>query len=111
MTAPPGFLRPGTDAVIIEVHVQPGARRAGITGVHDSALKIAVREKAQRGTANDAVRSLIARILGVSPSSVVVTSGQRSRRKRITVHGIDMATAVGRIQIPPGGGVERKSPS
>lgn len=111
MATPPVFLHPARDGVTIEVHVQPGARRAGFAGVHGDALKIAVREPARQGAANAAVCGLVARALGVPPSSVEVFSGHRSRRKRLKVIGVDMATAVQRLHTVPDDPGNPKSPS
>ena len=77
----------------ILVHVQPGARRSGIVGVHGDALKVAVRAKATEGAANRAVCELIAGILSVAGSAVAVTSGRRSRRKWIRVDGVKASRA------------------
>jgi uncharacterized protein len=93
MADPPAFLHPGRDGVIIDVHVQPGARRSGLSGIHGETLKVVVREKARQGAANEAVCGLVAHALGVPKSSVEVLSGHRSRRKRLMVHGLDFPAA------------------
>ena len=84
----------------ILVHVQPGARRSGFVGLHGDALKVAVRAKATEGEANRAVCELVAGALGVARSSVHLTSGHRSRRKRVRVEGrgsAEVVTAVSRL--------------
>lgn len=81
-------------AAEIRVHVQPGARRSGIAGVHGDSVKVAVREKATEGRANRAVCVLLAEVLGVPASRVDVAAGNRSRRKRIRVEGITAEEAV-----------------
>ena len=75
--------------VLISLHVQPGAARAGIVGLHGDALKVRVTAAPDRGRANAAVARLLADELGVRPSDVEVVSGHRSRRKRVRVRGTD----------------------
>ena len=82
------WLNAAGEATDILVHVQPGARRSAVVGLHGDALKVAVREKATEGEANKAVCDLLARTLGVAPSSIRVVRGHRSRRKRIRVEGV-----------------------
>jgi uncharacterized protein YggU (UPF0235/DUF167 family) len=41
------------------------------------------------GEANRAVLRLVGRAIGVSPSRLVIVSGQRSRQKRVRIDGLD----------------------
>jgi uncharacterized protein len=75
--------------VLLWLHVQPGAARTGVAGLHGDALKVKVAAAAERGRANAAVARLLAGELGVRPSDVEVVSGHASRRKRVRVRGID----------------------
>jgi uncharacterized protein (TIGR00251 family) len=79
-------------SVVLALHVQPGAARAGVLGRHGSALKVRVAEPAEGGRANAAVERLLADSLGVRRSDVSVVSGATSRRKRVHVAGVDPAT-------------------
>lgn len=74
--------------VILEVHVQPGAGRTGLVGVHGEALKLAVRARPADGAANREVTSLIADLLGLPPRAVTIISGSRSRRKQVLIGGV-----------------------
>ncbi len=78
-----------TDGVVIDVHVQPGSRRSGLVGRHGAALKVAVTAPARDGAANEAVRRLLAELLGAGVGSVEVVRGVRSRAKRVRVTGVD----------------------
>lgn len=51
------FRRDGPD-LILSVHVQPGASRAGIVGLHGDALKARVTEAPRDGLANRDVSGL-----------------------------------------------------
>jgi hypothetical protein len=75
--------------VLISLHVQPGAARDGVVGLHGDALKVKVAAAPERGRANAAVARLLAGELGVRPSDVEVVSGYASRRKRVRVRGAD----------------------
>lgn len=79
--------------VVIDVHAQPGARRAAITGTHGEALKIKVAAPPAAGAANRAIEEALAGALGVSRGSVEVVRGASSRLKKVKVSGIDEPTA------------------
>lgn len=74
-------IRERSDGVSIAVRVTPKARRAGISGVHDGALKVAVTEPADKGKANDGVVRATGELLEVSPTQVAILSGHAARRK------------------------------
>ncbi len=79
--------------VLIDVHAQPGARRAAITGTHGDALKVRVAAPPVAGAANRAIEEALAAALGVAKGAVEVVGGPSSRRKRVKVSGIDEPTA------------------
>lgn len=79
------------------VRVSPGAKRAGMGGVHDGSLKIAVTQPPENGKANQAVIHAIAKRLGVSKSSVTVVSGLSSRVKTLQAVGVSIAHATQRF--------------
>ena len=65
----------------IRVFVTAGAHRTRLTSGKDGAIMITVREPAQGGLANEAVRSVIAREYGTSLEKVRLVSGHHSRTK------------------------------
>jgi len=77
----------GKEGLYLNVHAQPGARRAQLRGVHGDAVKIAIGEAAQDGKANKAIVQVIAKALHLSLSDVEITSGMTSRRKRVFLRG------------------------
>lgn len=75
-------------ATRLEVRVSPGARRAGIAGRYGNGWKLSVTAPADRGRANDAVISLLAKELGVSRHAVRVLAGHTARTKLVEVDGL-----------------------
>ena len=96
------------DAVVLRVHVQPGAGRPGVTGIHGNALKVKVAAPPVEGRANAAVLALLARELGLAATDVTLVSGESSRAKRVRLGGLDpdgADTAIERLLPPAGPGV------
>lgn len=75
------------DGLLLKVYVQPGAKRTAIVGLHNQMIKIAIKEKAQEGAANEALREFLSELLRVSKSSVTLIRGGTSRQKVINVVG------------------------
>ena len=69
----------------LRLRVKPGAKQDAIVGVHGGALKVAVTAPPERGKANDAVLSVLARALGLPPSSLELVSGAASQNKLVAV--------------------------
>ena len=68
--------------------VTPGASRDAVVGWLGDAVKVAVREPAERGRANAAVERVLAAALGVSAASVRIAAGGTSPRKTVVVDGL-----------------------
>ena len=83
--------------VVVRIHVRPGAGRSAVVGRHGDALHLRVAPPPQDGRANEAVRSLVAELFDVAKSSVELVSGDRSRDKRVRVHGVDVDVVRQRI--------------
>ena len=81
----------------IAVHVQPGARRAGVVGRHADAWRVRVTAPPVDGRANAAVIELLAGALGVARRDVEVVHGSTGRRKLVAVRGLDLAEANERL--------------
>jgi uncharacterized protein len=77
------------DAIVLRVHVQPGAGRSAIVGRHGSSLKVRVAAPPVDGRANVAAAALIAETFGIKEGDVELVSGQRSRLKRFRIVGVD----------------------
>jgi uncharacterized protein (TIGR00251 family) len=73
---------------VIEIHLLPRASRTAIGGVRDGALLVRTVAAPVDGAANDSLLELLARSLHVPRRSLSIVSGERSRRKRVAVHGV-----------------------
>jgi uncharacterized protein len=71
----------------IEVRLTPRASRDEIVGYRDGVLACKVTAPPVDGRANDALRELIAKALGVAPSRVRIERGARGRAKLLSVEG------------------------
>ena len=70
----------------LAVRVTPGAKQEGLE-IAGGRLLAKVRAKPEDGKANEAVRELIARALGLAPSRVEMLRGATSREKQFRVIG------------------------
>ena len=82
-----GWYRHEGDRVVLEVHVQPGAARTAVVGLHGERLKIRLAARAVEGAANAALVEFLAAALGAAKRDVTIEAGEASRRKRISVRG------------------------
>ena len=81
----PVWIEARGDAVFLALHVQPGARRTAVIGMHGNRLKIAVGSPPADGRANAALLEFLARRLNVAKSALELASGAGSREKRVAV--------------------------
>ena len=75
-------------AVTIRIKVQPRAPRTEIVGEHDGAIKLRVAAPPVDGKANEECRRFLAKLFGVSATSVEIISGDSSRDKVIRISNI-----------------------
>ena len=80
----------GDDAIVLHVHVQPGAGRTAVVGRHGNALKVRVAAPPTGGRANEACVALLAETFGLKPSQVELTGGATSRAKRFRISGLEV---------------------
>jgi uncharacterized protein (TIGR00251 family) len=84
--------------VLLTVHVQPGARRPAVGGLHGDALKVRVTAPPVDGRANKAVLELVAATLGLPTSALALVSGATSRRKRLRIATPTPTTLLAHLQ-------------
>jgi len=73
------------DALVLTLHVQPGASRTEVAGTHGDALKVRLAARAVDGRANAALIRYLADCFGVPVRSVVLQHGEASRRKIVRI--------------------------
>ncbi len=98
-------LEPHALGAVLPVRVSPAARRNGVTGVHAGQLKVSVTAAPERGKANEAVRALLVKELGVRRSQVELLQGETSSQKRFLIRDVSVAEltlAVTRLLARPG---------
>jgi uncharacterized protein (TIGR00251 family) len=82
----PAWLSPGADGGSeLTLHVQPGASRSELAGLHGDALKLRIAARAVEGAANTAVIEFIARWLSLPKRDVCLLRGEKSRQKTVWV--------------------------
>jgi uncharacterized protein len=69
----------------LQIHVQPGASRTEVAGLHGDCLKIRLAARAADGEANACLIDFLAETLGVARRAVSIAAGATSRRKRVAV--------------------------
>jgi uncharacterized protein YggU (UPF0235/DUF167 family) len=85
-------------AGVIVVTVIPGAKAPGIVFGADGSIVVRVRERAVEGKANEAVRTALARLLGVPKSAVSLVRGTTARLKAFEVAGVTSLELVSRVR-------------
>ena len=75
----------------VSVRVQPRAGHDEIVGERAGAIVVRVKAPPVEGRANEAVRKLIAKRLGVPRSKVTIVRGARGRDKLVSVEGVGEA--------------------
>ncbi|MDR3322783.1 MAG: DUF167 family protein, partial [Zoogloeaceae bacterium] len=82
------WYRPETDgAYTLSLHIQPGAKKSAVAGLHGDALKILLAAPPVDGKANAALLIAIAHWLKIPKNAVRLKSGQTARQKVVRVEG------------------------
>lgn len=85
----PGWRRDDADALVLMLHVQPGAKHTEVAGVHGEAaaarLKIRLAAPPVDGKANAELLRFLAAAFGVPLRAVTLVRGETSRRKTVRI--------------------------
>ena len=71
--------------LILTLHIQPGAKRTEVRGLHGDALKIRLAALPVEGAANSALMEFLAEVFGVPQRRVTLKQGLTSRRKIVEI--------------------------
>jgi uncharacterized protein (TIGR00251 family) len=85
------YRRDGDDALLLVLHVQPGAKRSEVAGLHGEALKIRLAAPPIEGRANEALLRFVADSFRVPLRNVELKQGAQSRHKTVRVIGSTLA--------------------
>jgi uncharacterized protein (TIGR00251 family) len=75
------------DALVLSLHVQPGAAHTVVAGLHGAALKIRLAAPPVDGRANDALQRFLADAFDVPLRAVTLLRGASSRQKLVRIVG------------------------
>jgi uncharacterized protein len=81
------WYRRNGETITLALHVQPGAKRSEIAGLHGGALKIKLAAPPIEGRANDALLKFIAVLFAVPLRNTELKQGGQSRHKVVAVSG------------------------
>lgn len=79
------WVKPSDGGAELSVHIQPGAAKSEIAGLHGDAIKIRIKARPIEGAANAALAEFVATCLGVPRKAVKILRGEKSRRKSVWV--------------------------
>jgi len=85
----PAWVRydPAIDVLILELHIQPGASKTSVEGLHGERLKLRLAAPPVDGEANRALVRFLAERLSVPQRDVEILRGAGGRRKTVQVRG------------------------
>ena len=75
-------------SIVLQVRVQPRASKNQIAGVLDGALRVRLQAPALEDRANVALCEYLAALLKTPKAAVRILGGERSRIKRVEIHGV-----------------------
>ncbi|MBI5437700.1 MAG: YggU family protein [Nitrosomonadales bacterium] len=81
------WYRRNADVITLTLHIQPGAKRNEIAGLHGDALKIRLAAPPIEGRANEALSRFIAELFDVPLRQVELRRGGQSRHKVVAIVG------------------------
>ncbi len=79
------WFRTNGGIITLTLHVQPGAKRSEITGLHGDALKLKLAAPPVEGRANEALLRFIADLFEVPLRQVELKQGGQSRHKVVAI--------------------------
>lgn len=71
--------------MVLQLHIQPNARRTEVAGLHGDALKIKVAAPPADHQANDKLLEFLQKSFKVARNQVVLKHGEHSRQKIVEI--------------------------
>jgi uncharacterized protein (TIGR00251 family) len=75
----------GDVSLFMDVKIHPAAKQESII-IRDSTLNVFVKDKPVEGQANQRLCKVLSKSLGISPSSVLIDKGHRSKVKKVVLN-------------------------
>ena len=92
------MIRETAAGVEIDIFVIPRARKTGLGGVRDGALLVRLAAPPVDNAANDTLNDFLCDLLHVPSRAIRIISGDRGRRKRVSIAGISADEVRRRVQ-------------
>ena len=93
------WLRSQGTSLVLSLHIQPGAKKTEVVGLHGEALKIRLSALPVDGKANDCLIEFLAATLGVGRGSIELVGGKTSRAKRVRIVGLDVDAVTHKLSV------------
>ena len=90
----PQWYRKTPDGWLLTLHIQPGAKKSEVVGLHGDALKVRIASPPVDGKANEALLAFIADQLGLPKRAVQLVKGDTSRAKTVLVAALEADPAL-----------------
>jgi len=81
----------------LRLRVQASAHHDEVIAIRNGVLVIRVTAPAVEGRANEALRRVVAKRLGVPKSAITIIRGHHSRDKVLEIDGVDQATMLAKL--------------
>ena len=92
------LIRETKNGLTFDIHVNPHASRAGISGISEGMLRLKVTAPPVEGAANEACIDLLAKSLKLRKSQMKISTGAKGRKKTILVSEIGKTDLERKIQ-------------
>jgi uncharacterized protein len=84
----PAWLQVSPEGPILNLWVQPGAKKTVFSGYHGDNIKLMVQAPPVEGAANQKCLTFLAQWFGIKKSEVLLIKGEKSRSKRFLLKGL-----------------------
>jgi uncharacterized protein (TIGR00251 family) len=82
------FFEIAAEGILLRTYVQPRSAKNSIVGIHGDMLKIKITSPPVEGKANKGLQEYVAKVFGISRSSVEIVKGDQSRNKLLLLKGL-----------------------
>ena len=95
----PPYLKLSPEGLILDLRVQPGAKKTEWAGLYDRQLKLMVQSPPVEGAANLACITFLAHYFGMKRSEVKLLKGGKSRSKVFLIKGLTLGKCLSLIPV------------